>query len=97
MPSNKSSTAPIKMQVVVKHKRGLHLRSAAQLAALTAKYDAMVMLSKGRKTVQANSPLEIVALSASPGTKLGITISGNEAQTAATALLDFFNNPEDAL
>ena len=85
------------MQVVVKHKRGLHLRSAAQLASLVAKYDAKVTLAKGRKTVQANSPLEIVALSASPGTKLGITISGKDAETAATALLDFFNNPEENL
>ena len=85
------------MQVVVKHKRGLHLRSAAQLVALVAKYDVTVMLSKGGKTVQANSPLEIVALSASPGTKLVVTLSGKDAETAAAALLDFFNNPEENL
>lgn len=85
------------MQVVVKHKRGLHLRSAAQLVALVAKYDVTVMLSKGGKTVQANSPLEIVALSASPGTKLNVTISGKEAQAAVPALQDFFDKPEENL
>lgn len=90
-----SEQEQIKMQVVVQHKRGLHLRSATQLASLAAKYDAVITLSKGRKAVKANSPLELVALSASPGTKLMVTISGNEAQKAADAVLNFFNKPED--
>ena len=83
------------MQVEVKHKRGLHLRCATQLAALASRYDATITLAKGRKAVMANSPLELVALSASPGTKLLATISGKQAQPAANALLDFFNKPED--
>ena len=99
MPNSKKDVTegqgPIKMQVVVQHKRGLHLRSATQLAAIAAKYDARITISKGRKAVQANSPLEIVTLSASPGTKLLVTITGKEAQPASVAVLNFFNKPED--
>ena len=92
---SESDQNSIKMQVIVQHKRGLHLRSATQLAAITTKFDASITLTKGRKVVQANSPLEIVALSASPGTKLTVTITGKDAQPASEALLVFFNKPED--
>ena len=85
----------IRFQVLVKHKRGLHLRCASNLAKIALSYDAKITLSKGRKTVDISSPLDIVTLSASPGTTLTATISGKEASSAAEALTKFFSNPDE--
>ena len=91
MPDSKS----IRLQVLVKHKRGLHLRCASNLAKIASRYDVKITLAKGRKTVDIASPLDIVSLSASPGTTLTATVSGKEASLAAEALTQFFSNPDE--
>lgn len=82
-------------EVVVKHERGLHLRCAGNLVKIASGFKSRIKLSKGRKSVNIISALDIIALSASPGTKLNVTIKGEDAQAAMEAVIDFFNNPDE--
>ena len=82
----------LKTEVVVLNKHGLHLRFAGSLVALTSNFNSDITLSKGRRSVDAKSILDVISLSASQGTRLGVTVSGPDAQQALDATTAFFND-----
>lgn len=76
--------------VVVQNKHGLHMRCASELALLARSFDCKVFIKKGRYQVDAASPLEIVTLTALPNSELTILASGNDAEKALAAFVDYF-------
>jgi phosphocarrier protein len=76
--------------VTVNNARGLHMRCACELAMLAAAFSSRISISKGKRQVDAKSMLDIVTLSASPGSKLTVSASGSDAQTALEAMVAYF-------
>lgn len=82
----------LKTEVTVLNKHGLHMRFAGSLVAVTSNFKSDITLSKGRKNVDAKSILDLMSLSAAPGTRLNVTASGADAQAALAATTAFFNS-----
>ena len=86
----------VKGEVIVRNKHGLHMRAAGQLCLITSKFSSKIQLVKNRKKIDAKSMLDIMSLSAAPGSKLAITATGEDAPQAIKAVQEFFATyPED--
>ena len=68
--------------VYVTSKQGLHLRSSGRLVQLANAYEARITLCCGNKKADASSVLDILALTAGPGSCLTIQAEGQDAKRA---------------
>ena len=59
---------------------------------LAAAFASHISIRKGKHQVDAKSMLEIITLSASPGSKLTVSDNGPDAQSALDAVVSFFDN-----
>ncbi len=85
-------TNNFKAVVTVLNKRGLHMRLAGELVTVSNGFDSEIMISKGRRSANAKSVLDLVSLSAAPGTHLNVSTKGNDAKAAIDAITTFFSN-----
>ena len=81
-----------KAVVTVLNKRGLHMRLAGELVKVSNGFDSEIMISKGRRSANAKSVLDLVSLSAAPGTLLNVSTKGNDAKNALDAITHFFGS-----
>jgi len=68
--------------VVIKNKQGLHARPAALFVQIANKYTSDITIQKGRQKVNGKSIMGIMMLEAGAGSKIVITISGEDAADA---------------
>ena len=61
---------------------GLHARPAGRLAEIAKNYDCKITLTADGKTVSATSPIEMMNLGISKGTKVIVSAEGQRAQIA---------------
>ena len=85
-----AGNSTISREVTVQNRRGLHLRLAGALVKLVNAYSSQVTIAKGRGQVNARSMLDLVSLSAAPGSRLMVTVSGSDAESAMAAVEKFF-------
>ena len=76
----------VEKTVVIKNKQGLHARPAALFVQIANKFDSDVVVSKGKAKVNGKSIMGIMMLEAGRGSKVTITIKGEDAQQAITEL-----------
>ncbi|MBQ7651725.1 MAG: HPr family phosphocarrier protein [Victivallales bacterium] len=81
-----------KAVVTVLNKRGLHMRLAGELVTVSSGFNSEIMISKGRRSANAKSVLDLVSLSAAPGTHLNVSTKGTDAKAAIDAITNFFGN-----
>ncbi len=77
--------------VTIKNKLGLHARAAAKLVNTANRYESTVKLNNGEKSADAKSIMGIMMLAAAQGTKLDLTVDGDdetEALDSVAALID---------
>jgi phosphocarrier protein HPr len=72
----------IEKSVVIKNKQGLHARPAALFVQIANKYSSDITIQKGRQKVNGKSIMGIMMLEAGSGSKVIITISGEDAADA---------------
>ena len=72
--------------VVIRNKQGLHARPAALFVQIANKFDSDVVVSKGKAKVNGKSIMGIMMLEAGRGSKVTITVKGEDAQQAITEL-----------
>ncbi len=90
---NKDSTATtVRAKVTVANMRGLHMRFAGDFVAFASKFKSSIALCKGRLRADGKSILDLVSLSAAPGTSLDLLVEGEDAESAAKAVVEFFSN-----
>jgi phosphotransferase system HPr (HPr) family protein len=87
---NTPPASTLSTKVFVRNDRGLHLRCASDIASNAMRFNATVKLSKGRRSINAKSMLEILTLSASPGATLTLSAAGDDAQQALDAISAIF-------
>ncbi len=70
---------------------GLHARPAAKISQAAQAYAADIVMSSDAGSVDAKSILDILSLSAGPGTSLTITATGPDAAAAVSKLTEVIN------
>lgn len=81
-------------RILVINRLGLHARAAAQLVRLAANFKSAVTLFRADRNVFANakSILSVLALAASKGTELSITVDGEDEEVALKEIEMLFTN-----
>jgi len=86
-PAEKTSV-PLVREVQIVNKKGLHARASAKFVQVAEQYDANIKVTRGQETVGGTSIMGLMMLAASPGTKITIAVTGNEAEEAMNALCE---------
>jgi len=75
-------------EVTIVNRLGLHARAAAKFVHLASEFASRVTVSREGTRVDGKSILGLLTLAASKGTKLHVTIQGDDEATAAEKLQD---------
>lgn len=78
----------IKSEVILVNKLGLHARASAALVKLASTFDATITIEYGDKTADGKSIMSVMMLAAAVGSKLQISIFGEDEQAAMKAISD---------
>ena len=73
-------------QVTINNKLGLHARAAAKFVTLAASFSSAIDITKDHQTVNGKSIMGVMMLAASRGTRLVLTIDGEDEEAAADSL-----------
>lgn len=76
----------IEKTVIIKNKQGLHARPAALFVQIANKFNSEIMISKGRNKVNGKSIMGIMMLEAGSGSKVTMTVDGDDAKAAVKEL-----------
>jgi phosphotransferase system HPr (HPr) family protein len=82
--TNINSTAY--QEVTILNRQGLHARPVMQFVDLASQFSAIVTVSKGDLQVDAKSPMEMMLLEGTCGTRLKLCAHGADAVEAVAAL-----------
>jgi len=77
-------------KIVVRWDEGLHLRVAALLVRIAKKYRSAVQLRAGEQAANAGNIMQLLLLSASPGTVLIVEADGVDEEQAIHEVIEFF-------
>ena len=78
--------------VQVKNKLGLHARPALLFVNIAAKFEADVYLGRDNHEVNGKSIMGVMMLAAEMGSKLTLTVKGQDEKEAIKALSDLIDN-----
>lgn len=87
--------APIRRNVVICNKRGLHARAAARFVKLAWQFDAEVEVAKNGTAVSGRSIMGLMMLAAGPGTAIELRATGPDAARALDALAQLIGDGFD--
>jgi phosphocarrier protein HPr len=84
----------IRKTVQVKNRLGLHARAAAKLVRVASRYSSDVFISRegARQQIDSKSILGILMLAATPGTRLELSIAGQDEKDATEAIVQLFED-----
>jgi phosphotransferase system HPr (HPr) family protein len=82
-----SGASPLCQTVKIVNRLGLHARAAGKLVNLAAQFNACVTLEKDNQVAPADSVMELLMLTASPGDSVTISATGPEAPAALQAVV----------
>ena len=82
----------IRQTILVENRLGLHARAAAKLVRLASRFESEIYLSRegAHEQIDAKSILGVLMLGASEGTRLLITIGGQDEAEAGEAIRRLF-------
>ncbi len=76
------SQKPLVRNFVIRNRLGLHARAAAVLVALTSRFSSSIMIRKDSFEIDGKSILGVLSLAAICGTKVAVTIEGEDSELA---------------
>ena len=82
----------VNKEIEIINKLGLHARAAAKLVSLASKFTSEVQLRKNNQEVNAKSIMGVMMLAASQGTRLELSVSGEDEQEALDAIVELIND-----
>lgn len=71
-----------RMEIVIRHRQGLHARPAAEFAQAARQFAADVSIIKGGRTANAKSLLALLSLAVRKGDKVVLAADGIDDQAA---------------
>ena len=88
-------TMKLTQEFELKNKEGLHARPAMKLVELASSFDSEITIRHNGRDVDSKSIMSVLTLGAAHGTILEITICGDDAETAMSAIGELFENKFD--
>lgn len=88
----RDNTKHAEAEVTISNPQGLHARPVMRFVDLASQFESKVCLRKGKKVVDGKSPMEMMLLEATCGTKLVLVAEGGDAQAAIAALRGLIEN-----
>jgi phosphocarrier protein len=84
----------IRQSVLVSNKLGLHARAAAKLVRLASRFSSEIHLSRedANQQIDSKSILGVLMLAASMGTRLVVSIEGQDEAEAGEAICRLFES-----
>lgn len=82
----------LEFDVKVRSQRGLHVRPAAQVVAITSEFDSRVRLIYEDRSVDGKSILGLLVLAAPHGARLRVQLDGPDEETAGSQLRALFDS-----
>ena len=79
-------TGDVIRTLTIVNEKGLHARASAKLVELVEDFDAEAVVSKDGIDVTGDSIMGLLMLTASRGTQIDVTTSGNDAEALADAI-----------
>jgi phosphocarrier protein len=80
----------LKEEIIVKNKLGLHARPAALLAAEAGRFKSDIFITKDNMEVNAKSIMGLMMIAAECGSKIILTITGEDEAAAHAAMRGAF-------
>jgi len=78
---------PLERQTVIRNKEGLHFRPIMQLVDVASRFCSRITVRCEERDADARSPMELLMLVATQGTKLKLVADGADAAEALDALV----------
>lgn len=78
----------IEREVAIRNRLGLHARAAAKFVQTASRYKSAVKIRKNGEEVDGKSILGILLLAASQGTRITLTVTGEDENDAFAAVAD---------
>lgn len=85
----------LEKKVTIINRLGLHARAAAKFVKMANRFNASVKIEKDGILIDGKSILGILTLAAVQGTKITLTISGADENSAMKALVSLIENRFD--
>ena len=73
-------------EFLIDNQLGLHVRAAAMLVGIAAKFKAEIRVQAGSASADAHSLLDLLTLAATKGTKVTVVAKGDDADEAVEAV-----------
>lgn len=86
---------PVKRELIIQNKLGLHARAATKLAKLTHSFDAKVTIRQGEQTADAASVMCLMLLASGQGKQIEVSATGAEAEAALNAIVELIESKFD--
>lgn len=80
------TTMTLKKELTITNKLGLHARPAAQFVRLANKFPCEIWVEKDMEQVNGKSIMGLMMLAAGHGSRITVTIEGDQAEEAMTAV-----------
>lgn len=87
----KPLTQSVTRDVSICNKRGLHARASAKFVKLAASFNADIRVEKDNMSVGGTSIMGLMMLAASPGCKITVTATGEDANAVLDAIEELVN------
>ncbi len=75
--------------------KGLHARAAARFCKTAEQFEANILVKRGDTEVSGRSIMGLMMLAAAQGTSIEISVTGDDAEAAMTALCTLVANKFD--
>ncbi|GAB4344675.1 MAG: HPr family phosphocarrier protein [Gammaproteobacteria bacterium] len=82
----------IERELTIINKLGLHARAAAKLVTVASGFESDIQLVRDSRRANAKSIMGVMMLAANKGTRLKLLVSGKDAEKAAQAITELFND-----
>ncbi|MEP0847047.1 MAG: HPr family phosphocarrier protein [Phycisphaerae bacterium] len=77
----------VEKETLIRNKEGLHFRPIMQFVDLASKYSAQVTVHCQDRRADGRSPMELLMLVATQGSKIRVVAEGADAEPAAQSLV----------
>jgi phosphocarrier protein HPr len=91
MDTPASEELKVVKEAIIIHPKGLHLCFSGLLSKLASQFPDSITIINNGNTADARSPISLLALQATRGTKLSIEVEGESAKEAANAVAEFLS------
>ncbi len=79
----------------IENRAGLHARAAAMLVQTSGRFQSEVFITKDDETVNGKSIMGVMMLAALCGSMIQVSVEGNDADAAMTAIADLIQRKFD--